>query len=163
MITHNYQRLGKTAAYMLLSKVNYACVGAAEVAGQLLYKEHGYIIVCLDQMIDNCQRQRAYNRRLDGHSARHITLFGKVGSIAEILHRPHKPQYLDSASDAFFDFFNLALKKAPKTFRILTFKIDILIFLKIMNFKTISHEPFLIAVKNRPYCGHIFVNYFFKS
>ena len=53
VLTQHYQSLGQTAAYMLLGKINYACIGASEVAAKLMDKKPCHLPIFVNQLLYN--------------------------------------------------------------------------------------------------------------
>ena len=87
---------------MFLSKIDYLGIGTTQIAGELMNKEHGEVIVLADEIFNNFHGNYAYYRRFESSSRRDIWFACEVCTIPEILNRTIQSENLHPVTDAAF-------------------------------------------------------------
>ena len=130
---------------MFLGEVDDFRVGAAEITGELMDEKPRKIDVALYQIAYNAQRNSTEYRRFECRCARYIGLAGEICTVAEVLHRPNEPKYLDTAAYTFFCFLYLAFEQTPQKFRLIAFGIYELVFLECMYLEVVCDKSLFIG------------------
>ena len=133
MLAEHNQCFGQTATDMLLGEIHNPGVGAAEVAAQLMDEKPRHLHILIYKLLDYLHRYGAEHRCLHGLSRGYVWLTGKIGTIAEILHRTNQTQYLLTTANAVLAQLGLAFEQTPQILRVLTLGIYDLVFFENYN------------------------------